>query len=149
MTLDRRRALIWIGDVGQSSQEEVDAVAQSTRGANLGWSCYEGFLVFNQALCSSVPRTFPVANYGRSLGSSITGGYAYVGRRYDAIMRSLYVFGDYGSGRVWVYAYRGAIRNQGLLFGAGQLTSFGEDAAGEIWAVTIDGRLWAMAARAV
>jgi glucose/arabinose dehydrogenase len=102
MTVDRGRAWIWIGDVGQSRQEEVDVVSQSTRGANLGWSCYEGFLVFNRATCTSVPRTFPRANYGRAAGSSITGGYVYAGSRYSAIMRNLYVFGDFGSGRVWV-----------------------------------------------
>jgi glucose/arabinose dehydrogenase len=149
MTVDRRRSWIWIGDVGQSRQEEVDVVSQSTRGANLGWSCYEGFLVFNRATCTPVPRTFPRANYGRAGGSSITGGYVYAGSRYNAIMRNLYVFGDFGSGRVWVYAFRGAVRSQGLLFPAGALTSFGEDFAGEIWAVTIDGRLWSMSARAV
>jgi glucose/arabinose dehydrogenase len=149
MTVDRRRAWIWIGDVGQSRQEEVDVVAQSTRGANMGWSCYEGVLIFNRATCTPAVRTFPAFRYNRPAGNSITGGYVYAGRKYDAIMRGLYVFGDFGTGRVWVYAYRGAARNQGLLFGAGRLTSFGEDPTGEIWAVTIDGRLWSMSARAV
>jgi glucose/arabinose dehydrogenase len=149
MTVDRRRSLIWIADVGQSRQEEVDVVPQSTRGANMGWSCYEGLLVFNPTTCSAVPHTFPLFHYGRSAGNSVTGGYVYAGRKYNAIMRGLYVFGDFGTGRVWVYAYRGAASNQGLLFGAGALTSFGEDFAGEIWAVTIDGRLWSMSARAV
>ncbi len=149
MTVDRRRALIWIGDVGQSRQEEVDVVAQSTRGANLGWSCYEGSQVYNRAACTAVKRTLPLVHYGRAAGGSITGGYVYAGRRYDAIMRNLYVFGDFNSGRVWVYAFRGALKSQGLLFRPGQLTSFGEDFAGEIWAVTIDGRLWSMSARAV
>lgn len=149
MTVDRRRSWIWIGDVGQSRQEEVDVASQSTRGVNLGWSCYEGFLVFNRATCTSVPRTFPRVHYGRTAGSAVTGGYVYAGRRYDAIMRNLYVFGDFGSGRVWVYAFGGRAGSQGRLFGAGQLTSFGEDFAGEIWAVTIDGRLWSMSARAV
>jgi glucose/arabinose dehydrogenase len=149
MTVDRRRALMWIGDVGQSRQEEVDVVAQSTRGANMGWSCYEGFLIFNRATCTAVTHTFPLINYNRPAGNSVTGGYVYTGSKYDAIMRNLYVFGDFGTGRVWVYAYHGVASSQGLLFPAGQLTSFGEDFAGEIWAVTIDGRLWSMSARAV
>jgi glucose/arabinose dehydrogenase len=149
MTVDRRRGLIWIGDVGQAREEEVDVVAQSTRGANLGWSCYEGFLVFNRATCSAVPHTFPTIHYDHPGGSAVTGGYVYAGARYDAIMRGLYVFGDFGSGRVYVYALHGVAHNQGLLFRPGQLTSFGEDFAGEIWAVTIDGRLWSMSARAV
>lgn len=149
MSVDRRRALIWIADVGQSRQEEINVVAQSTRGANLGWSCYEGALVYNRSTCTPARRTLPVVHYGPPAGNSVTGGYVYAGRKYDAIMRNLYVFGDFGTGRVWVYAYRGAIRSQGLLFGAGALTSFGEDFAGEIWAVTIDGRLWSMSARAV
>jgi glucose/arabinose dehydrogenase len=149
MTVDRRRALIWIGDVGQNRQEEVDVVAQSKRGANMGWSCYEGVLVFNRATCTPATRTFPLFHYNRPAGNSVTGGYVYAGRKYDAIMRNLYVFGDFGTGRVWVYAYRGVATNQGLLFGAGKLTSFGEDFLGEIWAVTIDGRLWSMSARAV
>jgi glucose/arabinose dehydrogenase len=149
MTLDRRRGLMWIGDVGQNRQEEVDVVAQTTPGANLGWNCYEGVLVYNAASCTRVPRVFPYIRYNHDQGNAVTGGYVYTGRKYDAILRGLYVFGDFGSGRVWVYAYKGRAYNQGNLFGANLLTSFGEDYAGELWAVTIDGRLWQMTARSI
>jgi len=150
-SLDRIGKRVWIGDVGQNTYEEVDVVNQSFTGSggNLGWGCYEGNVVYDASLCSRVPHIFPKVVYTHALGEAITGGYVYNGPKYHSILGGLYVYGDYGSGRVWVYALNGSAVSQGSLFGTRGLTSFGEDAAGELWAVTIDGVLWQLSANAV
>jgi glucose/arabinose dehydrogenase len=150
LSIDRVRKWVWVADVGQNTWEEVDVLNESYRGANLGWGCYEGPVVYDASLCdSNATYLKPKVYYSHSVGSAITGGFAYNGLRYHSALGGLYVYGDFGSGRVWVYQYGGAAVSQGALFGANQLTSFGEDQTGELWAVTIDGRLWAFAARYV
>jgi glucose/arabinose dehydrogenase len=137
----------WIGDVGQGTQEEVDVVAQGYPGGNLGWSCFEGRTVFNRSRClRGVAYLPPRVVYGRSAGSTVIGGVVYRGKAYARSLGGLYVFGDFGSGQVWVYRYRGRAVPQGRILGG--VTGFGEDDAGEVWAVTIDGRLLKLRARA-
>lgn len=150
-SIDRVGKRVWIGDVGQNRYEEVDVVNQSFTGfgGNLGWGCYEGNYVYDASLCTRVPHIFPKFAYTHASGEAVTGGYVYNGSRYASILGGLYVVGDYGSGNVWVYALGGAAAYQGSLFGSRGLTSFGEDAAGELWAVTIDGVLWQLSATAV
>ena len=41
-SFDRQGGTLWIGDVGQSAQEEIDVVESVGAGANLGWSAYRG-----------------------------------------------------------------------------------------------------------
>jgi uncharacterized repeat protein (TIGR03806 family) len=89
---------LWVGDVGQGSWEEVDRVVA---GGNYGWRCREGAHAFN-ASCgpNSANLIDPVAEYSHSLGISITGGYVYRGTAIPSLV-GRYVFGDYGSGRIW------------------------------------------------
>ena len=51
----------------------------------------------------------PTLEYGHSLGEAIIGGYVYRGTTYAKQLRGLYVYGDFESGRVWVYG-RGVSR---------------------------------------
>ncbi|NNF66369.1 MAG: glucose sorbosone dehydrogenase [Gammaproteobacteria bacterium] len=121
---------LYAGDVGQSSREEIDLV---TVGGNYGWRCYEGNVVFNQSGCLPIDNyIFPLVDYGRTLGNSITGGYVYRGNDFPG-MNGVYFYGDYGSGRIW-----------GLIGGAdlGQLVdttfriaSFGQGHDGEVYAL--------------
>ena len=150
-SVDRVNRQVWIADVGQNRYEEVDVIGQSFTGwgGNLGWGCYEGNFVYDSSLCTRVPHIFPKFAYTHASGDAVTGGYVYRGSAYASILGGLYVFGDYGSGNVWVYALNGAAYGQGSLFGSRGLTSFGEDASGELWAVTIDGVLWQISATAV
>ncbi|MGH8865100.1 MAG: PQQ-dependent sugar dehydrogenase, partial [Burkholderiales bacterium] len=75
-SFDRQSGDLWVGDVGQSALEEVDRV---TLGGNYGWRCFEGTRNTGLA-CGSLPnRLPPVAEYGRSVGTSTTGGYVYRG----------------------------------------------------------------------
>ena len=88
------------GDVGQDTWEEITFVP---KGANLGWRVYEASHCFEppkncQGLASdTIP---PIAEYGRELGSSVTGGFQYQGKAIPEL-KGRYVFGDFISGRIW------------------------------------------------
>jgi len=87
-----------VGDVGQNLYEEIDVV---TSGANLGWNIREASHCFRPKTdCRSSGLTEPVFEYGRDLGSSVTGGVTYTGHRLPAL-QGRYVFGDYLSGNLW------------------------------------------------
>jgi glucose/arabinose dehydrogenase len=150
-SFDRQTGALWIGDVGQDAWEEVDYLRAGRRaGANLGWNGYEGTHVYDQDTAASLDRgalVWPVAEYSHSSdGSSVTGGYVYRGHEIPAL-RGFYVFGDFGSGRVW--AMKGPSGTPVALAGAdqaaGNISSFGEDAAGELYVVDIGGAVYRIA----
>ncbi|MDH5672909.1 MAG: PQQ-dependent sugar dehydrogenase [Myxococcales bacterium] len=97
-SFDDRGRLV-VADVGQDTWEEVDLVQA---GDNLGWVLKEGFSCFGEgkAACEKPGLVDPVFVYGRSDGSSITGGHVYKGSAIPAL-RGRYVFGDFVSGRIF------------------------------------------------
>ncbi|MDQ1618053.1 MAG: hypothetical protein QOE19_622 [Actinomycetota bacterium] len=134
---------LWIGDVGQGAQEEVDHLTPDQGGRNLGWSCREGTAVFNSSRCRPGARYHaPVWTYGRSFGQSITGGFIYRGSRYKSQLGGRYIGGDFGSGKIFYGSGRSLVTAGSLP----NVTSFGEGATRELWAVTIDGGLYSMSA---
>ena len=85
--------------------------------------------------CSRTGKTLPLTEYDHTNGRcSITGGYVYRGSAYPDLVGA-YLFADYCSGEIW-YVDRGAARGaapiRALSTGA-QITSFGEDDAGELY----------------
>jgi glucose/arabinose dehydrogenase len=138
-SFDRATGDLWVGDVGQGAWEEVDRVV---RGGNYGWRFREGAHCFLPPSGCPSPGTVvnggpvvdPVAEYdhGPAGGSSITGGYVYRGSALPGL-RGLYLFGDFGSGRLWTHAPGGAAMNRTELLATSlSIASFAEDAAGEI-----------------
>jgi len=130
---------LWLGDVGQGAWEEVDRVVL---GGNYGWRCHEGAHDYNLNCGSLQPRLDPVAEYGRSAGYSITGGYVYRGTAIPSLV-GRFVFADYGSGRIWNIAGDSqptvtVTGSQGLATGLG-IASFGEAVNGELFVVDISG----------
>jgi glucose/arabinose dehydrogenase len=92
-SFDRQGGDLWVGDVGQSSFEEIDVVVL---GENYGWDSREGAHCFEPASgCATAGLTDPIAEYGRDLGFSITGGYVYRGLQATEIA-GRYVFADFG-----------------------------------------------------
>jgi glucose/arabinose dehydrogenase len=140
-SVDPKTGDLWIGDVGQDAVEEVDHVTRG--GLNLGWSCREGNTVYNADRCKDGRKYVePVFTYAQDYGKSIIGGFIYRGSRFGSVLGGSYVGGDFVSGKVFY-------SSGGNLVTAGQLpsvTSFGEDDAHELWAVTIDGGLFQMSA---
>jgi uncharacterized repeat protein (TIGR03806 family) len=99
-SFDRATNELWLADVGQSQWEEVNKV---TLGGNYGWRCREGAHDYNSAgtpMCAGQTLIEPVTEYDHSLGNSITGGYVYRGPQ-NSNFTGQYIFGDFGSGRIW------------------------------------------------
>lgn len=140
-SFDRQTGALWVGDVGQSAIEEVSRVE---RGGNYGWRCFEGTRNTGLA-CGSLPnRLPPVAEYGRSAGTTVTGGYVYRGQAIAAL-RGRYVLGDFGSGRIWSIAGDTqptlTITSNGSRESGLSIASFGEGNDGELYAIHYGGTL--------
>jgi len=135
-SFDRSTGELWAGDVGQDAYEEVDKIV---RGGNFGWNCREGTHAYNN--CTTNPSNFvePVIDYPHSDGFSITGGYVYRGSALPALAGA-YIFGDYGSGRIWRLVQNGAAYTKQLLLDTSLgISSFGQGNDGELYVVDIGG----------
>jgi len=140
---------LYIADVGQNKWEEVDVQPfASTGGENYGWAIMEGDHCYKSITCDKQGLVLPVTEYGHADGCSITGGYVYRG---DAIpeLRGTYFYGDYCEGWVRSFVYRnGAATNATswpTLDTKQQITSFGEDARGELYIVLAGGTIYRIA----
>jgi len=137
-SFDRANGQLWVGDVGQSAMEEVDRV---DLGGNYGWRCREGTRINTDVSCgTSGPFVPPVAQYGRSVGVTVTGGYVYRGTRFQGLA-GRYIFADFGFGTIFSIDATA----QGLLqmtdgFSSGlAISSFGEGIDGELYVVDYGG----------
>ncbi|HEY7754579.1 MAG TPA: PQQ-dependent sugar dehydrogenase [Steroidobacteraceae bacterium] len=140
-SFDRQTGQQWVGDVGQGAREEIDVIV---RGANYGWDVREGFVCTGGGTnCPSAGFTDPVADYGRSLGASITGGYVYRGAQTTELI-GRYLFADFVTGMIASlapatgggYTITQHVPPGGTPQGApGPLSvaSFGESVAGELF----------------
>ena len=143
-SFDMETGDLWVGDVGQNALEEVDIVHP---GANYGWNVMEGSRCFRSPSCNADEFQSPVTEYGRNLGCSITGGYVYRGQRLTAL-DGVYLYADFCSGRIWGLRYDGeAVTEQAELARAPfEISSFGEDADGEIYVLGFDGGIYTLTA---
>ena len=137
---------LYVGDVGQDAWEEVDVLtAGSSGGENYGWNVMEGDHCYSAGSCNRSGLVSPVFEYGHSDGCAVTGGYVYRGRRVPALA-GLYLYGDYCSGWVRSFRYAGGAATEPLdwpaLAVSGGLSSFGEDARGEVYLTTLSGSLY-------
>ena len=140
-SFDRATGDLYIGDVGQNAVEEVDFTPRASKGLlNYGWDVYEGSSRFEDKAPGPGRLVFPVYEYGHDPGCTVIGGFVYRGAALPA-ERGRYVFGDYCSGQVWSFRVSGgkatAFRTEP--FRISSLSSFGEDAGGELYATSQDG----------
>lgn len=145
-SFDRATGDLYIGDVGQGAWEEIDYLprARLPRLQNYGWDVYEGRASYEAKPLSRGDLVMPVHAYSRSgPHCSVTGGFVYRGSRVPAA-RGRYFFGDYCSGWVWSLEVRGgkARELRRAPFRVSALTSFGEDAAGELYLVSHGGTVY-------
>ena len=146
-SFDRRTGDLWIGDVGQGSIEEVDHVALAVAGAaELRLGRLRGRASFESKALGPGRLVKPVAQYSHARGCSITGGYVYRGTAVPAAA-GRYFYGDYCSGTVWSLKLVGGVARQIRTepFTVANLTSFGEDGTGELYAVSGNGVLYRLA----
>ena len=144
-SFDRKTGDLYIGDVGENKREEVDAVQAPSAGRalNFGWNIMEGTLCFNPPSgCNQAGLTLPIKDYTHDDGAcSIIGGYVYRGTKNTAVTGT-YFYGDLCAGFVRSLQMQNGMlgmENSWPLLSppAGQqITSFGEDAQGELYIVT-------------
>ncbi len=148
-SFDRVTGDLYFGDVGQNAWEEIDfQPADSLGGENYGWRCYEGNHPFNTGGCPPQNTlVFPVHEFSHAQGCSITGGYVYRGCAVPDL-QGTYFFADFCSNRIWSFRLvAGAVtqftdrtvelRPAGATIGS--ISSFGEDANGEIYICDMNG----------
>jgi glucose/arabinose dehydrogenase len=141
---DRATGDLYVADVGQNALEEINFLPRARLGSlqNYGWDVFEGRARFEDKALGPGRLVQPVAQYGRSQGCSVTGGLPYRGRGVGLAGR--YSYGDYCTGNVWsLKISAGKARTlRKERFRIPSVTSFGEDAAGELFAVSHGGTLY-------
>jgi glucose/arabinose dehydrogenase len=142
-SFDRIRGDLWIGDVGQNSREEIDFQPSGAGGGqNYGWNRLEGSRPYNGRPPTNAVA--PIYDYGRAGGNcSITGGYVYRGSRISGLTGA-YVFGDYCAGQIRALRVGDGrvIDERAFQATTRFLTSFGQDLAGELYALSQEGGIF-------
>lgn len=156
-SFDRATGDLWIGDVGQNRVEEIDFTPKGTpAGLNYGWKPMEGTACFaddacpaETPVCGAKELVPPVLEYPHDDGNcSVTGGYVYRGRAIPALV-GRYLFADYCSGRIWAAKPgKEGFDVQQLPDVVLSIVSFGEDWEGEIWAGTLEGKVYRLVGKA-
>jgi uncharacterized repeat protein (TIGR03806 family) len=134
-TFDRVTGDIWLGDVGESTFEEVDRVIS---GGNYGWPIMEANSCFNSSNCDTTGLELPITQYGRTIGVSVVSGYVYRGSSIPDLVGQ-YIFGDIFSGNTFTIPSNSSegtaytnLAGSGLTLG-----SFAEDNNGELYALNL------------
>ena len=144
-SFDRETGALSIGDVGQDRFEEIDLVAPGDgAGANFGWSAFEGLERFNSDEQAEGHVT-PVLTYPRDQGRcSVTGGY--VVRDPDLpTLEGRYLYGDFCEGRLHSFTPtpgQPATDDELVNLTVPPLSSFAEDAEGNIYALSLEGPVY-------
>lgn len=148
-SFDRQTHDLYVGDVGQGSWEEVDfQPAGSAGGENYGWDNLEGAHCYEPSSGCTEPDNYvpPVAEYSHTEGTAVSGGYVYRGTNYCK-MQGVYFYGDYGSGKIWGLQYDGTNwQTQELADTSLNISSFGEDEAGNLYLANLGGDIYEITA---
>jgi glucose/arabinose dehydrogenase len=154
-SFDAPTGLLYVGDVGQDTWEEVDIIK---KGGNYGWNAREG--AHDHEPLRPMPRTIdPIFEYNHDkTAASITGGYVYHGKKIPALA-GWYVFGEYSQGRIYALKYEnGKVTASGMLVdpkdpdrkgglrNPSQPSSFGEDVDGELYMIDNNGPVYRIVA---
>jgi len=144
---------LYIADVGHSDWEEINFhSAGGPFGSNYGWKCTEGAhcTKYGGCTCPSLSLTLPIHEYGHEgdppTGCSITGGEVYRGCAIPELLGT-YFYADLCSNEIWSFRYNGAVSELQQRtadfnppdLGIGSISSFGKDAAGELYICDLTG----------
>jgi len=142
---DKLGGLLYVADVGQDRFEEVDVVASTAKGVNYGWNTMEGASCFATTSCTQTGLELPALVYDHSNGAcSITGGYVYRG----AVITDLighYFYSDYCAGFLKSFRYQNGNATEQHTYSIGNIgsiTSFGQDASGELYLTSSNGKVY-------
>jgi len=143
-SFDSPTGRLWVADVGQGQREEIDLVE---KGKNYGWNVMEGTLTYSPG--SQAGLELPVWEYDHSEGFAVIGGFEYHGSSV-AELDLKYVYGDYGSGKIWALQYDGVAATMNTLLVDTELniSSFGVDEQNELYFCALNGRIYVLRADA-
>lgn len=144
-SFDRQTGDLTVGDVGQDEFEEIDFRRDRGRGTNFGWSVFEGFHRFRSGSAPAAIK--PKLELSHQDGfCAIIGGYVVRDPKLTSLA-GRYVYGD--NCKPEVYSARltpsGAQGNHATSLRVNQLSSFGEDAAGHVYAASLGGPVYRLA----
>lgn len=157
-SFDRKTGDLWIGDVGQNAWEEINFVKKGDlMKKNFGWRLREGDIETpSKGVGGDEPKSHvePVYVYkhggGATEGLSVTGGYVYRGTKIKDL-EGRYIFADYQNPRIWSFELKGG-KASGFTDHTSELqpkegrinliSSFGEDADGELYLVDHSGPIY-------
>jgi glucose/arabinose dehydrogenase len=142
-SFDRATGDLWLTDVGEGRREEINfRPAGSGGGENYGWNLMEG----NVPSQGAAPRgaIAPIHAYPLTGTScAVVGGFVYRGRAIPGLVGA-YVYGDNCDRNLRAMRQRdGKVVEHGVLGPeVEQLASFGEDQAGELYAMSREGGIY-------
>lgn len=131
ISYDRLTDQLWVGNNGQDLWETAYLVE---RGANYGWSVYEGSHPFQPGRVLGPTRLVPpTVEHHHSEARSLTGGVVYHGEKYSEL-KGAYIYGDYSTGKIWAVRHDGGrvVWHREIADTPLQITGFGLDRAGEL-----------------
>jgi glucose/arabinose dehydrogenase len=149
-SFDRETGDLYIGDVGQGAREEIDVSPKGVGNVNWGWPILEGTACGPIGDCDTDGLEPPVHEYGRSGGDCVIGGYVYRGSEIPSLV-GWYIYGDNGPGRhIRALTWDGTsscddpllLHDRDGLDLPSDISSFGEDAQGELYVTTIGGGVY-------
>ena len=142
-SFDRTDHTMWIGDVGQDLYEEVDRANAGQGGTNWGWNLREGLHAYNGGAKPAGAQD-PIVEVSHNNGScAIIGGYVYHGDAIDDL-QGAYVYGDSCRSQLVAVVYSGGhvVAQRDLGVDVSDMTTFGEDPSGELYAVSRGGSIY-------
>jgi len=144
-SFDSPTGRLWVADVGQDQREEINLVE---KGKNYGWNIMEGTLTYSSG--SQIGLELPVWEYTHAEGIAVIGGYVYHGSTLGGI-NSKYIYGDYGSGKIWSIQYNGVNTPVNTLLSDTTLniSSFGVDEHNELYFCSLGGEIYLLRANVI
>jgi glucose/arabinose dehydrogenase len=152
-SFDRDTGDLWMADVGEKNREEIDYLRASNLAPSVlwngGWNVWEGDVKSAVSGCAPEPLApegtllEPLFAYDHGGGRcAVSGGYVYRGKTLP--LAGWYVYGDFCSGEIWALRrdQEGSVENRLLLDSDLLITSFGEDAQGELYVADGNGPVY-------
>ena len=136
---------LYIADVGQDRWEEINVVPMSIAGVNYGWKIMEGPSCYGSSNCNQSGLQRPAVSYSHENRTcSVIGGFVYRGQKIPEI-KGQYFYSDYCNSWLRSFGFAdGKVtdRHEWPIGKLGSITSFGEDAQGELYICTSSGRVY-------
>ena len=131
ITTDSKTGHIWVGNNGQDLWEQAYLIQ---RGANYGWSVFEGSHSFNaNRELGPTPVVPPTVEHSHAESRSLTGGVVYYGKLLTEL-REAYIYGDHSTGKIWGVRHDGEriLWHKELADTTANITAFAIDHDGEL-----------------